>query len=50
MPVSESREAGKYDVVWRGNNERGLRVASGVYFYRFQAGETVIKEKLLLLK
>ena len=48
--VDETRGQGTHQVVWNGTDSRGLAVASGQYFYRFQAGETVINQKLLLLK
>jgi hypothetical protein len=35
--VNESQYAGDMKVVWDGTNSAGVRVASGVYFYRLQA-------------
>jgi hypothetical protein len=43
--VNEKKEPGSYTVTW---NARGM--ASGVYFYRLQAGEFVQTYKLLLLR
>jgi hypothetical protein len=43
--VNEQQQAGYHDVVFRGDG-----VASGVYFYRIQAGDFVASKKLLLLK
>ena len=43
--VNEQQQAGYHDVVLRGDG-----LASGVYFYRIQAGDFVASKKLLLLK
>jgi hypothetical protein len=42
--------SGRYQVVWDATNERGERVASGVYVYRLKAGEFVARRKLVLMK
>ncbi len=43
--VNEQQQAGHHEVVFRGDG-----LASGVYFYRLQAGDLVASKKLLLLK
>jgi len=43
--VNERRNAGVYEVKFDGSN-----LASGVYFYRIQAGDYVFTKKLLLMK
>ncbi len=43
--VDEVKKAGSYQSVWSAN-----RFASGVYFYRLQAGDFVATKRLLLLK
>ena len=48
--MNERRERGAYKVVWDGRNDAGETVASGVYLYRFTAGEFVQTRKLLLLR
>ena len=35
---------------WDGRNERGELVASGVYAYRFRAGEYVALRRMVILK
>jgi hypothetical protein len=37
-------------VTWDGRNGRGEPVATGVYFYRMQAGTFVQTRKMVLLK
>jgi hypothetical protein len=42
--------AGRYSIVWDATNERGERVASGVYVYVIKAGEFTAQRKLVLMK
>ncbi|MGH7491667.1 MAG: M4 family metallopeptidase [bacterium] len=48
--VAGGMEAGEHSMVWDATDERGLRVASGVYAYVLKAGEFVSKRKLVLMK
>ena len=44
------KQAGNYRVQWNSQNRFGNTVATGVYFYRLQAGGFVSTKKMLLLK
>ncbi|HSG27278.1 MAG TPA: T9SS type A sorting domain-containing protein, partial [Candidatus Krumholzibacterium sp.] len=48
--VDEVRDAGYYDEIWAGRNDRGSRVASGVYFLRMESGEFESTKKIVLLR
>ncbi len=49
--IDEDREAGAYsDVRWDGTDASGVQVASGVYFYKFTAGDFSQTRKMVLLK
>ncbi|MBN1997588.1 T9SS type A sorting domain-containing protein, partial [candidate division KSB1 bacterium] len=48
--VNENKAPGRYQVIWDGKDENGLKVASGVYVYRLSAGKFVQSFKMLLIK
>ncbi len=48
--LSGNLEAGNYTVRWDGKDDRGVPVASGVYFYRLNIGTSAASGKLILLK
>jgi len=48
--VDEKQERGRYEVEWRGRDARGNIIASGIYFYRLQAGKVTISRKLVLMR
>ncbi|PID30032.1 MAG: hypothetical protein CSB55_00380 [Candidatus Cloacimonadota bacterium] len=48
--LSDTMQAGENKLVWKGCDETGNKVSSGVYFYLLKAGETIESGKMLLLK
>ena len=48
--VNETRPAGRHSVSWDGRDSGGQRAASGIYFYRMDAGGFSQVQKVTLLK
>jgi parallel beta-helix repeat protein len=48
--VDGVRDAGAWSVGWNGEDWRGVRAASGVYFYRLRSGSFDETRKMVLLK
>lgn len=48
--VSKELNAGSYSVDWNGDNEYGVKVASGMYIYRITANNFIQTKKMVLLK
>ncbi len=46
----EAKYPGHYSITWDGTNDRGEKVASGVYLYRLSAGPYSESKKMTLLK
>jgi hypothetical protein len=47
--VDEDRDAGYWEAPWDGRDARGRRVAAGVYFARFEAGDYTATRKVVRL-
>ncbi len=50
VDATQRPQPGGYSVTWDGTDSRGLRVASGVYFYRLVAPEYSATRKMVVLK
>jgi len=48
--VDEEKEPGSYTVTWDGTDDRGVAVASGVYFFRLTAGHFSSTKRMVLMK
>lgn len=48
--VDKKESAGSYTVTWDGKSATGQSVSTGVYLYRFRAGDNIKTKKMLLLK
>lgn len=48
--VDEMKSAGTYKIEWDGTDAAGKSVSTGVYLYRFKAGDYVETKKMLMLK
>jgi len=50
LASAEAMAAGRYESSWDGRNEQGLKVGSGVYLYRLEAGDFTAIKKMTLLQ
>jgi len=48
--VAEQLPAGRHEVQWDGRNDRGQRLASGMYFYRLDTGVEQFTQRMMLVK
>ena len=48
--MNEHQTAGKHIVVWNGKDDSNKSTASGVYFYKMQAGNFQQTKKMILMK
>jgi hypothetical protein len=44
------QSAGRYEKIWDGSNDHGIKVSSGVYFYRLSSGKFTQVKKMLFIK
>jgi len=48
--INREQPVGSYTTTWDGRTSSGAPVATGIYLYRFQAGDHVETKKMLLVK
>jgi hypothetical protein len=48
--VNRYQTAGSHQIVWKGENQAGQKVASGFYIYSVKFNNTVSSKKMLLIK
>ena len=48
--IDEKQTTGFHTIHWDGLNESGIKVASGIYFYRLKAGDFADTKKVLLVR
>ncbi len=48
--IDEEKSAGKYNLLWDSRNNSGVRVSSGVYFYKITADGFSETKKMVLMK
>ncbi len=48
--IDEETSAGPHSLVWKGKDERGKNVASGIYFTRIKTDKSMQTKKMILMK
>ncbi len=48
--VDEQQSAGWHEVRWDAADSEGIKVSSGIYFYRLETGDEIITRKMSLIK
>ena len=48
--VNEFQKAGIHSVPWKGTNEQGLNLPSGIYYCQIQVGDHLESNKMVLIK
>ena len=48
--VNEFQRAGIHSIPWKGINDQGLNLPSGIYYYQIQVGDHIESNKMVLIK
>ncbi|MBN1295074.1 MAG: T9SS type A sorting domain-containing protein [Candidatus Latescibacteria bacterium] len=48
--LAREMPAGSHTIVWNGKDDNGVNVASGIYFFRMQAGKEILNHRMMLVK
>ncbi len=48
--VNEVQEAGNHSIVWKGTDNNGRSVSSGIYYYKMTAGKFSSTKKMIMMK
>jgi len=48
--VNDTYSAGEHSVIWSGKDANNKQAASGIYFYKFQAGSVSSMKKMIMIK
>ncbi len=48
--IDEMRSQGRHEITWNGENDRGQKLPTGVYFGRFEAGNTVETQRVVVVR
>jgi len=48
--VDRPQSGGKYEVVWDGKDDHDRDVASGIYFYRLEAGKKALSKRMVVIR
>jgi len=48
--ISQDKKAGNYEVFWKGDNNTGQRIGSGIYFYMVKAGNYRDIKKMVFIQ
>jgi flagellar hook assembly protein FlgD len=48
--INGYQEAGQFSITWTGCDEKGRKLAAGIYFGRIEVGKNAVTNKLILIR